>query len=411
MSRLGAIPLAAAYRRIFVVLLLSGFCINAYFLRTQWWGLAKGYADFTIFYSAANMVRSGQGRDLYNERAQYFAQRAAAPDVRIRSMALPYNHPPFEALLFVPLSYLPYLPAYLLWTAANVGFLFAAIWLLRPNGLSIVPLVVLFAAALIFFPVFITLFQGQDLILLLLIVSATYASIKRENDFFAGCILCLGLFRPELVLPIALLIVLNRGKRFAAGFLVAAAGLILISAAVVGPETLLAYPAYVWHMERLHGHGSIIPADMPNLHGLISLFVRNQTATMIAIVVASATVLAISAWRIRWPEIAGNTERMFCLATLCSLLISFHALKHDLALLVIPVMFACAEWNGPPSTPSRELLLWPVLFFFCTPILIFLLLGLEKFCLVALVLIAWFWGVSTATPPRQEQLRSSGEPA
>lgn len=409
MSRWGTVLLPPAYKRILVVLLVSGCCINAYFLWMQWWGLAKGYADFTIFYSAADIVRSGQAKQLYNEQLQYLAQRAAAPDVSIRSMALPYNHPPYEALIFLPLTYLPYLPAYLMWSAFNVAFLFIAITLLRPSAQSTGSTVWLFIAALIFFPVFITLFQGQDLLLLLLIVSATYASIKRGNDFLAGCILGLGLFRPELALPMALLIVLNRGKRFAIGFSVAAASLLVISAVIVGRASLLAYPAYVWHMERVRGHGSIVPTDMPNLRGLISLFVQNQIGALISVVAVSATVLAVSAWKVWSRVIVSNTERIFCIAALCSLLISFHGLKHDLALLVIPVMFACAGWNEAQDARSQALLLWPVLFFFCTPILIFLWLGLEKFCLVALVLVAWFWGVSTAGVQGNEGLHSAGQ--
>lgn len=407
MARLGTLPVPPAYRRILIVLLVSGCAINAYlFEPMQLSRLAKGYADFTIFYSAADIVRSGQGKHLYDERVQYLAQRAAAPDVSIRKMALPYNHPPFEALVFLPLSHLPYLPAYLAWAAMNVGFLFFAITRLRqgtqPRGSTLW----MFVAALIFFPVFITLFQGQDMLLFLLIVSVSYASIKRDRDVLAGCILGLGLFRPELALPMGLLITLDRGKRFAAGFLASATSVIMISAAIVGTESLLAYPAYVLHLEKVHGYGSIVPADMPNLRGLISLFVHNQTVALISVAAASAAVLAVSAWKIRSPVIASNTEQLFCIAALCSLLISFHGLKHDLALLVIPIVFTFGGWNDEQNSRSRALLLWPVLFFFCTPVLIFLWLRLEKFCLVALVLLAWFWGVSNTGLPSGEGLRA-----
>ncbi len=411
MSSWRALPFGAAYRRAFVVLLVSGCCLNAYFLLVQWWGLARGYADFTIFYSAADIVRSDQAKDLYSEQVQYFAQRAVAPDVNIRNMALPYNHPPFEALIFVPLSYLPYLAAYLLWAAMNMGFLFVAIRLLRPSGLSTTPVPVLFAAALGFFPVFITLFQGQDLLLLLLIISAAYAFIRRGHDFRAGCSLGLGLFRPELILPMTLLIFLNRGRRFAAGFASAAVSLIVISFSIVGWQSLRAYPKYVWRIERVHGYGSIVPADMPNLRGLISLFFHNERMLLIATVVASLAVFAFSVWQIRPARILGNTERIFSFGTLCSLLISFHALKHDLTLLVVPIMFVCAECaqaaRGALDARVRAFLLWPVLFLFCTPALVFLWLGLGKFCLVALVLAAWFWSFSTVWLPGSEELRFS----
>ena len=317
-------------------------------------------------------------------------------------MALPYNHPPFEALVFLPLRRLPYLPAYLAWAAINVAFLFIAVRLLHPGASSSAATTGLFVAALIFFPVFITLFQGQDLILLLLIVSAAYAFIKRGYDFRAGITLGLGLFRPELALPMTLLISVNRGKRFAAGFFIAAAGLTVISVAVVGWQCLLAYPGYVWHMERVHGHGSIVPAVMPNFRGIVALLCRNKKVGLLTTTLISVIVFAISLQQIRSAKISRSTERVFCAAVLCALLVSFHALIHDLALLVIPIMFICAEWVNPQQPLSlREcrILFWPVLFFFCTPMLLFLWLGVEMFSLVTLVLSVWLWGILVILKP------------
>ena len=393
-----AVPFIAGYRRVFIILLASGLCLNTYLLWAHRWDIAKGYPDFTIFYSAADIVRSGHGKSLYNEQVQYLAQLAVAPDVKSRSWALPYNHPPFEALLFVPLSYLPYGTAYIAWAALNIAMLWVAAKLLSaplclPSNLSAGAL---FAPALIFFPAFITVFQGQDLLLMLLIASATYALIKRDNDFLAGCSLGLGLFRPELALPMALLLMLVRGRRFATGFLVTAAAVVLISSAVVGWHGLIAYPDYVWHMERVHGYGSIVPAVMPNLRGLIALLFHDRTIRLVLTALTSLAVFAISAQQLRLAKIMHSTERIFSLTVLCSLLISFHALVHDLTLLIIPVMFVCAELADPRQSLNareRRILFWPVLFFFCTPVLLFLWLGIGTFSLVALALVIWLWGV------------------
>ena len=403
MPRWSSVPFTPTYRRVFVVLILSGVCLETYLLWAHRWDIPKGYADFTIFYSAANIVRSAQGKELYNEQIQYAAQLAAAPDVKIRSWALPYNHPPFEALLFVPLSYLPYLASYLAWAALNFGMLFVSIRLLRGHSLPEVSMLTLFAMALMFFPVFITIFQGQDLLLLLLLVSTAYVFVKRGADFGAGCSLGLGLFRPELALPMAMLIAFIRGRRFVTGFLAAALGLILISCAIVGWRGLPGYVEYVWRMERVHGHGSIIPAEMPNLRGLVSLLFHSKSIQLIITMGTSVVVFAFSLWRIRSGKVSSSTEHAFCIAVLCTLLVSFHALVHDLALLVIPIVFVCAEWRESPEEISNfrssSKGLWPVLFFFCTPVLIYLWLGLGRFSLVALVLAAWFWSISTARQP------------
>ena len=79
---------------------------------------------------------------------------AFAPEVKHRENALPFNHPPFEALLFVPLAGLPYLTAYLVWAVFNVALIVGFWTLLRPrlpslhNLLPSLPLLGMFA----FFP-------------------------------------------------------------------------------------------------------------------------------------------------------------------------------------------------------------------------------------------------------------------
>ena len=407
MSKRGPNSTNLVTTRIFVVLFTSGLCLNAYLLRIHWRDIGKGYADFTIFYSAADIVRSGHAKDLYNEQIQYRAQLAVAPDVTIRNWALPYNHPPFEVLLFVPFRCLPYLTAFLVWALLNMGMVFLAIQLMRGafGPLSQLPSLALFLAVLTFFPDFIALFQEQDVVLLLLLVSAAYALIQRGHDFSAGCSLGLGVFRPELVLPIALLIMVARGKRFATGFFAVAAGLAMISCLVVGWQGFLDYPAYVWQMERIHGHGSIIPAEMPNLRGFVSLLSHNKSIRLLGTTLTSCVVFAISMLRIRSTKIALNAERLSCVVVLCSLLVSFHALIHDLALLAIPMMFVCAEWiEGPQPLSSRKqaVLFWPGMFFACTPVVLFLWRGLERFSLVALALIVWLWGILTVLPPNGE---------
>src|SRR5208282_1354266 len=93
----------------------------------------KGYPDFTIYYTAGSMVREGMGHTLYNDAAQFRVQQAFAPQVATRLGALPFNHPPFEAVLFVPLSYFSYRVAYLLWTLVNLAMLAALPILLRAH--------------------------------------------------------------------------------------------------------------------------------------------------------------------------------------------------------------------------------------------------------------------------------------
>jgi hypothetical protein len=67
--------------------------------------LRSGYQDFTIYYTGARLLRNGQAPALYDLATQYRMQLTFA-HVAIRKGPLPYNHPPFEALLFVPFTLL-----------------------------------------------------------------------------------------------------------------------------------------------------------------------------------------------------------------------------------------------------------------------------------------------------------------
>src|ERR1035441_4763359 len=73
--------------------------------------------DFSSFYCAAQIVRQGLGRDLYDLKTQVEFQ------LKVASVHAFYNHPPYEALLFVPLTYFSYRTAYIIWTFASLGLL------------------------------------------------------------------------------------------------------------------------------------------------------------------------------------------------------------------------------------------------------------------------------------------------
>ena len=149
--------LSSRYAPFIRALLVTGLLLNAFMAWTNRDLVRKGYPDFTIFYAAGTMVRSGMAGSLYDERAEFQTQRQFAPEVSTRHGALPYNHPPFEALLFVPLSFLAYLPAYLAWDAVNLGLLVLALLLLRRHVpiLQTRPLRVWVLCAVAFFPVFV----------------------------------------------------------------------------------------------------------------------------------------------------------------------------------------------------------------------------------------------------------------
>jgi len=167
--------------------------------------IVSGSSDFRIFYTAGLMLRGGESHALYSDELQTKVEREFALPAVERGGALPYNHPPFEALLYVPLTHLSYVPAYGLWFLINIVLLALSIFCLRPFLLALATdfRALLILAPLAFFPIAYALLQGQDSILLLALYVLAYAALRRGKDLQAGVLLGMGLFKFHLVLPFA----------------------------------------------------------------------------------------------------------------------------------------------------------------------------------------------------------------
>src|SRR5207249_3890623 len=132
----------------------------------------------------------------------------------------PMDHPAYEALLFVPLSLVPYPVAMAFFMGINA--LSAVLWLLflssillpREQGCTAVPVLLLTS----FFSVTKTIAHGQDSIILLALFAGTFRLLELRNDLWAGVLIGLGLFKFQIVVPVALIFLLWRRWRFVAGF-------------------------------------------------------------------------------------------------------------------------------------------------------------------------------------------------
>ena len=191
-----------------------------------------GIRTLRVLYTAGKSILQGHGRQLYDLETQFTIQREFASEVKHRENPLPFNHPPFEALLFAPLARLPYVTAYIVWAVFNISLILGFWYLLRPRlpalhaFLPALPLLAMFA----FFPVAMALMQGQDSILLLFFYGLAFSALAKGRSFVAGLCLGLALFKFQLVLPFVLVLVLRRQWKAVAGFTATAFVLLWISA-------------------------------------------------------------------------------------------------------------------------------------------------------------------------------------
>jgi hypothetical protein len=396
------------YRRLGFVLLATALLLDTSLAWKNRDLVRKGYPDFTTFYSAGKIVRSGLAAYLYEDSVQFRTQQKFAPDVIIRHGALPYIHSPFEALLFIPLTFVPYFSAYRVWNLLNALMLAGTLMLLRSHLLPPKAFAISLVASLAYFPVFICLLQGQDLILVLLLFALVYVSLENGRDHWAGVWLGLATFRPQLAIPLALILIFNRRVRTFIAFAISTAAVTAVSIAVVGWREFLEYPKYVWGLEQKLGYGAILPTAMPNLRGLVAIFVRDGYATSLSLTILGSLLLLILAIRqFRRAELADRLDLGFGFAVTIAVLISYHAFVYDLTLLLLPLLAVIHSHRDRLHVHWTIAL--PMALLFCTPVMMILWLWLGRLNYFVPVLLLFAWGIMReisslqAVPARRAQ--------
>src|SRR5262249_34618208 len=129
---------------------------------------------------------------------------------------LPVNHLAYEHLLFVPLSLMAYRPAYLIFFMLNIVLAALTVRWLLPVGRNLTQRWRLFVPCMVgaFLPIWRALLQGQDSIWLLALLAGAMYVLDKRRPFEAGLLTGAGLFKFQIVLPIAVLFLAWRRWRF-----------------------------------------------------------------------------------------------------------------------------------------------------------------------------------------------------
>jgi len=358
--------------------------------------------DFSEFYAAGQMVRQGLGAQLYDLRAQ--------AEFQLQSAAVHafYLRPPFEALLFVPFTFLSYRAAYAAWVIVSVAMLTCVARIMRKNtnvlaamlqythGIP-VDLGLLLVVMLTFAPTMNCILIGQDSVLLLLVYALTFLALRRGRELAAGAWLACGLFKFHLVLPFVVIFALRRRWWFLLGFLGVGLLLIGISMLVSGPGVIVAYPKMFLDSQARSLMG-FQPEYAANIRGLVYLTAggRIPGAMSGGIVAAiSAVLLWITAWR--WND--KEFELCFSAAVVATLLTGFHAFVYDLILLLLPVTITIGELAKRKALLRNLPLNLALVVLFIPPVHHFLI-ACHLYALMGMLLVALFAVLIKATAHR-----------
>jgi hypothetical protein len=271
---------------------------------------------------------------------------------RVASVHIFYNHPPFETLVFLPLTCFGYRTAYMVWTLISVGLLAAAALLIE-SRVSVsstifrytripVDFGLAFVVFLTFAPVTTCLLLGQDSMLMFLIYTLVFVLLQKRAEFRAGCVLACGLFKFQLIVPLVPILLLRRKWAAARGFALAGSLLILASIGVSGVQVLAAYPRFLLFESSHQQVAGFAPEYMPNIRGTLHLLVDGRLGSPVfAMLVALASGLVLWLVAKHWRD--EQLGLSFSAAVFATLLVSYHLYDYDLTLLLLPIAIMCGD--------------------------------------------------------------------
>jgi hypothetical protein len=275
----------------------------------------KNRVDFFAYYEAGYFLRTGQVSRFYHQ---------------IQPPSFGFIHPAYEALLFVPLSLLGPRAAYVTCIVLESVVLYLILRVLRSDlsYLRSFSPIMPWALALAFFPISYTIAQGQDSLLLALLVALAFVQIRSGREFYAGILLGFGFFRFQILIPMAIVFLCWKLWKILAGMFTSAACALCVSLVITGISgqmqylkllRLLAEPANqnVQQMTNLRSFLAVIGVTSPQMVLVISAFVL-----MLIALVGRKSAPACS----------------FLFAVVSSGLLSYHLFLHDFTVLLLPLL-------------------------------------------------------------------------
>ena len=300
--------------RIFGLIIFIG--LSSYYFIT-WRSVRVNLTDFPPMYAGARLLQANA--NVYDIESQCREQANIRPD-----LCMPFNHPPLLLPLISLISTADYAASYRRWSLIlSVALLLCLVpsYLLSKNADASIQM-------LLFFPIFISITQGQDTVFLLLAILCWALLLQMKKDFWSGLVLALGLVKPHLVLLLAIPLLFSRFKAFL-GFCLGGLAAVLFSWSLVGTQGLLG----LIQITRLSATGTTFGVHHADMYSAVGIFARAGLSPYWVWPVFVLTLIGLSAlWR-RYP---------FSTHTLSLSIVGMtfgapHLLLHDLAPLVIPL--------------------------------------------------------------------------
>ena len=294
-------------------------------------------ADFKIFYTAGRLADTGAIKQLYDIQAQLGVQEALIGHSLDQDELLPFNHPPMLVPILQIITTTDYLASYLRWLVVMICLLgvtgFVIFRALREKKVGRGYSLLILAALLLFYPVFISLLKGQDTPFLLLGGIFWLYGVLTQNDPMAGLGLALMIIRPQIAVILSVPFLLNRQKVWW-WFCGGATVLTIYSIALVGFGASGDFIHLLLISAVGQGYG-LTQGAMFNFNGMMLRIFPQININLVHALAWGLFVLAIAGLSILWKTSEQIRLKHLLLAICLSLFAAPHLHYHDLAFLIV----------------------------------------------------------------------------
>ena len=352
-------------------------------------------ADFIHFYAAGIIARNQGAVHVYDLELQQTVEQEQVGFMLAPGQVLPFNHVPYLIPILSVVVSKNYVASFWRWAILMlicymIGISLIA-WWFRQKEFDIHTMLLISAGAITFYPVFVSLMQGQDTALLFLGGCLWVVGLSLERDGLVGIGLALITVRPQIAVLLAFPLIFKRQKAF--GWFCLWAGMLAITSLfILGINGMRSFVNVLLITAGGKWYGTNQPA-MVNLIGLLMRLVPGMSEEIVLLIGWVVYGLTLIGLCVFWRRIRKIGEKQIVLTATLALFTVPHLHYHDLAFLLIPTAAVLVGLVHTKYLRLQEAGLAPL------AVSLFLLLGslitefvfnLPYVVMILLVLIMWF---------------------